>query len=339
MDNNASLESLLSEINPDYRAWLTIYDTNIDYPVMQGEDDLFYASRDIYKEVSLTGSIYLAAANTNGRLVVMYVATRRNLITVDALGQTWTYDGQAHTLTDLSDDNSGVYYTTNYPGDDDYPTTVEYSIDDGVTWTTEPPTVTNVSESTDVIVRVTNDAYGRATVTVYLFLPLLHLGAKYDRARLMSKVNKNKRLLRLLPARNEDETWEKGRLIQLIQEAREKAAGAGGAAATGDPEEGEFSKAVDTLFYQAKRFRHRFSFGVFLELIFSAVAVIAFILTEDMRLPMTLIDKWTPLMILLMVIVWGLDVVFIRYRRSVLADEEDAERRRLEREQAARNGQ
>lgn len=53
----------LAAINKDYRAWLTIYDTTIDYPVVQGENDLYYASHDIYKNSSLTGAIYLAAGN------------------------------------------------------------------------------------------------------------------------------------------------------------------------------------------------------------------------------------------------------------------------------------
>lgn len=92
---------------------------------------------------------------------------------------------------------------------------------------------------------------------------------------------------------------------------------------------------METLFYQVKRFLRRFRIGMVLELIFSALALVAFILTEDMRLPMVLIDRWTPLMILLMLIVWVLDVRLIRYRGQVLADEEEAERKRLEREQEA----
>ena len=56
--------SMLESINEDYRAWLTVYDSNIDYPVMQGPNDLYYASHDIYKNSSLTGAIYLAASNT-----------------------------------------------------------------------------------------------------------------------------------------------------------------------------------------------------------------------------------------------------------------------------------
>ena len=54
----------LAAINKDYRAWLTIYDTTIDYPVVQGENDLYYASHDVYQNVSLTGAIYLAAGNS-----------------------------------------------------------------------------------------------------------------------------------------------------------------------------------------------------------------------------------------------------------------------------------
>ncbi len=56
-------EDKLAEINEDYRAWLTVYDTTIDYPVVQGPDDLYYASHDIYRNSSLTGAIYLAAGN------------------------------------------------------------------------------------------------------------------------------------------------------------------------------------------------------------------------------------------------------------------------------------
>lgn len=51
-------------INEDYRAWLTVYDTTIDYPVFQGQDDLYYAAHDAYRNSSLTGAIYLAAGNT-----------------------------------------------------------------------------------------------------------------------------------------------------------------------------------------------------------------------------------------------------------------------------------
>ena len=63
-DGEAPLSGSLAAVNQDYRAWLTVYGTGIDFPVMQGEDDLYYASHDIYGEVSLTGAIYLSYANS-----------------------------------------------------------------------------------------------------------------------------------------------------------------------------------------------------------------------------------------------------------------------------------
>ncbi|MBO7425621.1 MAG: class B sortase [Clostridiales bacterium] len=56
--------SQLKEVNPDARGWITIYDTNIDYPFVQGEDDLEYASKDIYGKSSITGAIYMKTENS-----------------------------------------------------------------------------------------------------------------------------------------------------------------------------------------------------------------------------------------------------------------------------------
>ena len=56
----------LQEINPDVRAWLTVYETNIDYPVVQGETDWDYINTDIYGEFALSGSIFLDSRNSPG---------------------------------------------------------------------------------------------------------------------------------------------------------------------------------------------------------------------------------------------------------------------------------
>lgn len=64
VDGSGSLASALADQNEDYRGWLTVYNTGIDYPVMQGSDDLYYSSHDVFKKSSLTGSLYLAAANS-----------------------------------------------------------------------------------------------------------------------------------------------------------------------------------------------------------------------------------------------------------------------------------
>ncbi len=53
----------LQAINPDVCAWLTMDGTNIDYPVVQGENNFEYLSLDVYGEYSLAGTIYLDSRN------------------------------------------------------------------------------------------------------------------------------------------------------------------------------------------------------------------------------------------------------------------------------------
>lgn len=43
---------------PLAKAWLTIPDTQIDYPVMQGRDNLEYINKDCFGKYSLSGSIF-----------------------------------------------------------------------------------------------------------------------------------------------------------------------------------------------------------------------------------------------------------------------------------------
>lgn len=61
---NYSLEELMV-INPETRGWLTIDGTHIDYPLVQGEDDMKYVNTDIFGEFSLSGSIFLSCLNTS----------------------------------------------------------------------------------------------------------------------------------------------------------------------------------------------------------------------------------------------------------------------------------
>ena len=49
----------LKEINPDVIGWITVDGTNIDFPLLQGETNMKYVSRDIYGENCLSGSIFL----------------------------------------------------------------------------------------------------------------------------------------------------------------------------------------------------------------------------------------------------------------------------------------
>lgn len=62
-DEPPYLDELL-EINPDTAAWLTIYGTNIDYPVMQGENDNEYLNKTATGEYLISGSIFMATRNS-----------------------------------------------------------------------------------------------------------------------------------------------------------------------------------------------------------------------------------------------------------------------------------
>ena len=57
-DNGPTFEELRN-INPDVCAWITLDGTKIDYPILQGEDNLTYINKDVYGNFALAGSIFL----------------------------------------------------------------------------------------------------------------------------------------------------------------------------------------------------------------------------------------------------------------------------------------
>ncbi len=61
----ASFEELLA-VNPDVCAWITIDNTNIDYPVLQGETNLTYINTDVYGKFAMAGSIFLDSRSDRG---------------------------------------------------------------------------------------------------------------------------------------------------------------------------------------------------------------------------------------------------------------------------------
>jgi len=49
----------LQEINPDVCAWLEVYGTHIDYPIVQGNDNMRYINANAEGKYSLSGAIFL----------------------------------------------------------------------------------------------------------------------------------------------------------------------------------------------------------------------------------------------------------------------------------------
>lgn len=55
----------LKELSEDCIGWITIDNTPIDYPIMQGVDNYEYLNKDPYGDYSLSGSIYLDSGNAS----------------------------------------------------------------------------------------------------------------------------------------------------------------------------------------------------------------------------------------------------------------------------------
>ena len=53
----------LSNINKDYKGWITIKNTNIDYPIVQSKNNSYYLNKDINKNYLPSGSIFLDFRN------------------------------------------------------------------------------------------------------------------------------------------------------------------------------------------------------------------------------------------------------------------------------------
>ncbi len=56
----------LRELSADAVAWITVDNTRIDYPVMQGKTNGEYLNKNPYGEFSLSGSIFLDSRNNKG---------------------------------------------------------------------------------------------------------------------------------------------------------------------------------------------------------------------------------------------------------------------------------
>lgn len=61
-EDNPTLKDL-KKLNPDVKAWIQVPKTNIDYPVLQGQDDMEYINKNVYGEFELSGAIFLSCLN------------------------------------------------------------------------------------------------------------------------------------------------------------------------------------------------------------------------------------------------------------------------------------
>lgn len=387
-------QSNIAEEYEDYRAWIRLTDTKIDYPVMQGKDDLYYANHDVNGQGSLTGAIYMASANkadlSDNYIVLFghhmdngamfggldryleedYLKTHQKGIIISP-ERTFNVVVFAAIITDAYDEN---IYTV---GDRDLSELMEYisskakveekvNIDpvtkiialstcadattngrlvvfcmedpDGVV---PEPTITpkltgeavvpdkqteTKKESLwDRIFNPGGSSYGKKAwallnlicliVTIYILFPLFHLRAKYGRIRNMKAFNEKKAML-----------WDEENLTPEKQAEREKIMakallhhGYKG----GEITEQDFKEAIENMYYDVSAFAKKFRIGIIAQAAASLLALIVFILTENMRLPMTIIDRWTPIMLVLMLLCWLAGFLFTRYKKALEEEQKD----------------
>lgn len=131
--------------NQDYRFWIKVNNTNIDYPVLQGSDNNFYLTHDFYKNHLASGSIFMDYRNNFeiDKSVIVYGHHMRNktmfgelanfknesffkennLVEIEYKGETYTYEVFSVYIADL--DNKD-YLKTNFNTDDDFKEYLNY---------------------------------------------------------------------------------------------------------------------------------------------------------------------------------------------------------------------
>ncbi len=64
--DNREAFAQLRKINPDVCGWITMDGTGIDFPVLQGPNNLSYISKDVFGNFSLAGSVFLDSRDDPG---------------------------------------------------------------------------------------------------------------------------------------------------------------------------------------------------------------------------------------------------------------------------------
>ena len=79
-NNNDKFSEELIKRNEDYKMWIEVPNTNIDYPVVQGKDNDFYLNHDFNKNESSSGAIFMDYKNNidKDKNIIIYGHNMRN---------------------------------------------------------------------------------------------------------------------------------------------------------------------------------------------------------------------------------------------------------------------
>lgn len=357
IDYNASSSSFwfeqggfnaLLKLNPDVVGWVEIEDTHINYPILQGDNDLEYASKDFKGEGSMAGSIYLSALNssdfsdyynivyghhmTNGAMFgdlekfmeedyffshqkgTLQTPTANYDLHIFACVFTDAYDSMIYGITEGTFDSHPE--VMQYIKDNAAQLDVDYL--DGYT----PKKVTAFSTCANA---VTNGRYvifadtipvdwwangsgGDGDENLNIRTAIGHILANGSKHwALLNLICVILTVLVLLPVfrinkkyRQRSYSMDKIDEIDVYTEWVEN----GG---------GTVSDLVEKVYKNLKSFLVRMTVGVVLEIYLVIAAIIAFVLTENITMPMVMSDKWTWLMVLIFGLAIIADIVCFRF--------------------------
>ena len=362
-EGKISFEELL-EINPDTVGWIKINNTNIDYPVVQGKDDLEYASKDVFGNSSLSGSIYLTTANTrdftnsynliyghhmaNGAMFgdiekyedYDFFMTHQDGILITTQG---TYDLKifARIGTDAYDSK---IYSAGDRKSNEFPEFLEYVKSLAIQWQDG----TDIYDITDhvrtyLLAREQNIAqYGHFVwgkmpqEAIDNGMQLLALSTCADattngRQLLFATmkirtaplpedmVNDNPDPQGEVRGHGQADYWGLLTLLCLIMIV---IIFIPGLAIPAKYDRLRLMKKANKegSRFRTRAFRDKMLIGVILEAGVTVFSIILFIMKEDLRKPMTVIDIWTPVMLILMAVMILIDILLLRYREKKRGD-------------------
>ncbi|MGG7099119.1 class B sortase [Clostridium sardiniense] len=78
--NNNDFDEELIKINEDYKMWIEVPNTNINYPVVQGKDNDFYLNHNFNRKESSSGAIFIDYKNDidKDKNIVIYGHNMKN---------------------------------------------------------------------------------------------------------------------------------------------------------------------------------------------------------------------------------------------------------------------
>ena len=346
------------ELNPHTVGWLTIDGTNINYPVMQGKDNLEYLNKDAYGEFSLSGSIYLDVGN-DGRLKDKYnIIYGHHMASGAMFGDIAKYEDEAF----FRAHQEGLLQTPSCNYDlsvfavlrgDAYDQTI-YSLAERnsiphaeamlrfaaehAIWY-DAAAAPDVQRGKIVVLSTCADAYTNGRLLLFCSAmpreaplprdeeePPVHrtpVGHGENKWSLLDLCCTVLTALILLPL-----TYVRKKYRQIGYSRRRAAALAGLA-----PDDELLLKTaaaywpdyVPGVIKALRGFHRRLLAGTAAEAAITAAALVLLLRTQDFTCPMTLIDKWTPLFLGLAAAAWITDYICFRYRGDRPPAAEEAE--------------